>query len=120
MRTLFGSETLALHLNGLVVRRILVILLVVGIGSACHGGASTQRDAGTEIDALFVEWNKPDSAGCGVGVNRNGPMVFERGYGRANIEGKVRITHSVGTKREKLSEIFRGTREPSCRSGRRT
>jgi CubicO group peptidase (beta-lactamase class C family) len=44
-----------------------------------------------EIDALFAEWNKPDSAGCGVGVNRSGKMVFERGYGMANLEQKVPI-----------------------------
>jgi CubicO group peptidase (beta-lactamase class C family) len=91
-----GSERdLALHHNRLVflpVRRLLVILLVVGVGNACNGGASTQRVADAEIDALFAEWNTPDSAGCGVGVNRKGTMVFERGYGMANLEQKVPIT----------------------------
>jgi CubicO group peptidase (beta-lactamase class C family) len=72
--------------------RLLLILLVAGIGTACHGGASTERVADAEIDALFAEWNTPDSAGCGVGVNRNGTMVFERGYGMANLERKIPIT----------------------------
>jgi CubicO group peptidase (beta-lactamase class C family) len=76
----------------LAVRHFLVILLVVGIGNACSRGASTERDADAKIDALFAEWNRPDSAGCGVGVNRNGTMVFERGYGMANLEQKVPIT----------------------------
>jgi CubicO group peptidase (beta-lactamase class C family) len=53
---------------------------------------STDRVADAEIDALFAEWNKPDSAGCGVGVTRNGTMVFERGYGMANLEQKLPIT----------------------------
>jgi CubicO group peptidase (beta-lactamase class C family) len=86
---------LAIHHSRLVflpVRRLLVILIVVGVGNACNGGASTQRVADAEIDALFAEWNTPDSAGCGVGVNRNGTMVFERGYGMANLEQKIPIT----------------------------
>lgn len=73
-------------------RHLLVILLVVGVGNACNGRGSTQRVADAEIDALFAEWNTPDSAGCGVGVNRNGTMVFERGYGMANLEQGVPIT----------------------------
>jgi CubicO group peptidase (beta-lactamase class C family) len=86
---------LALHHNRwafLPVRRLLIILLVLGVGSACNGGASTQRVADAEIDGLFAEWNTSDSAGCGVGVNRNGTMLFERGYGMANLEQEVPIT----------------------------
>ena len=89
---------MAQHHNLLVffpVRRLLVVLLVMfvlGVGAACSGGASTERVAATKIDALFAEWNTQDSAGCGVGVNRNGTMVFERGYGMANLEQKVPIT----------------------------
>jgi CubicO group peptidase (beta-lactamase class C family) len=74
------------------VRRLLVILFAVGVGNACSGGVSTERVADAEIDALFAEWNTPGSAGCGVGVNRNGTMVFERGYGMANLEQKIPIT----------------------------
>jgi len=74
------------------VRRLLVGLIVVGAGSACTGGASTPRAADARIDALFAEWNRPDSAGCGVGVSRKGTMVFERGYGMADLEHKVPIT----------------------------
>lgn len=86
---------MALHDNRLVflpVRRFLVILLVVGVGNACNGGASTQHVPDADIDALFAEWNTPGSAGCGVGVNRKGTMLFERGYGMANLERKVPIT----------------------------
>lgn len=86
---------MALHHSRLVllpVRRLLFLLLVVGVGCACDGGATTQRVADAGIDTLFAEWNTPDSAGCGVGVNRKGAMVFERGYGMANLEQKIPIT----------------------------
>jgi CubicO group peptidase (beta-lactamase class C family) len=88
---------LALHHIRLVflpVRCLLGILLVVSVGNACNG-ASTEHVAAAEIDALFAEWNTPDSAGCGVGVNRKGTMVFERGYGMANLEQKVPITSAT-------------------------
>ena len=91
-----GSECgWALHHNRFVFlpfRRLLHILIVVGVGSSCSGGASTARVADAKIDALFAEWNTPDSAGCGVGVNRNGTKVFERGYGMASLAQKVPIT----------------------------
>ena len=73
-------------------RRLLTLLLLLGIGSACNGGASNDRAANTTIDGLFAEWNKPDSPGCGVGVSRKGMVLFERGYGMANLEQKVPIT----------------------------
>lgn len=74
-----------------LVRRLLVVPLLVGVGNACSGGASTDR-AAAKVDALFAEWNAPDSAGCGVGVSRNGTIMFERGYGMADLEQRVPIT----------------------------
>lgn len=44
------------------------------------------------VDALFAEWTKPDSPGCGVGVASNGAVVYERGYGLANVEARMPIT----------------------------
>ena len=72
--------------------RLLFILSVVSAGYGCNRGATTPRVADADIDALFAEWNRPDSAGCGVGVNLDGTMVFERGYGMANLEQKIPIT----------------------------
>ena len=50
------------------MRRLLVILIAVSVGSGCRGGVSTPPSADAAIDALFAEWNTPDSPGCGVGV----------------------------------------------------
>ena len=76
----------------MLMRRLLVLLLLVSAGNACKRGASTERVPDAAIDALFAEWSTPDSAGCGVGVTRNGTIVFERGYGMADLERKVPIT----------------------------
>jgi CubicO group peptidase (beta-lactamase class C family) len=84
----------------LQVRRVLAILLAAAVISACRGAVSTGHAVEPHVDAnidakigaLFAEWNRPDSAGCGVGVSRKGSVVFERGYGMANLEDRIPIT----------------------------
>jgi CubicO group peptidase (beta-lactamase class C family) len=43
------------------------------------------------IDRLFSPWSKPDTPGCVVAVMKNGRIVFERGYGMADLDHDVRI-----------------------------
>lgn len=43
------------------------------------------------LDRIFADWNRPDSPGCGLGVSRDGRIVYERGYGMADIERRVPI-----------------------------
>jgi len=74
---------------------LLGIAITVGVVSACNRGDSTSRAADTKIDTLFAEWNTRDSPGCGVGVMRNGAMLFERGYGMAHLERKIPISSST-------------------------
>ena len=47
-----------------------------------------------QVDAVFAEWNKPTSPGCALGVFRDGKIVYERGYGMADVENDVPITPS--------------------------
>jgi CubicO group peptidase (beta-lactamase class C family) len=47
-------------------------------------------------DAIFAEWDRPDSPGCALGVYRDGSIVYARGYGMADLERGVPITpHTV-------------------------
>ncbi|MBW2368309.1 MAG: serine hydrolase [Deltaproteobacteria bacterium] len=45
-----------------------------------------------EIDALFSNWDKPDSPGCAIGIVKKGELIYSRGYGMANIEHGIPIT----------------------------
>jgi CubicO group peptidase (beta-lactamase class C family) len=38
------------------------------------------------VDAIFAEWNKPDSPGCTLGVVQDRKFVYQRGYGMANLD----------------------------------
>jgi CubicO group peptidase (beta-lactamase class C family) len=43
------------------------------------------------LDAIFEEWNRPDSPGCSVGVSRHGVIEYERAFGLANLEWQIPI-----------------------------
>jgi len=44
------------------------------------------------VDEVFAEWNKTNAPGCGVAVSRSGALIYERGFGMANLELGVPIT----------------------------
>ena len=45
-----------------------------------------------KVNDLFAEWNKPESAGCAVGIVENGKIIYQNGYGSANLEHNIPIT----------------------------
>src|SRR5512145_29269 len=63
------------------------------LAAAC--GESSTATTAARLDPPFATWNRPDSPGCGVGVSRNGAVIFEHGYGMASLERKVPITSST-------------------------
>jgi CubicO group peptidase (beta-lactamase class C family) len=69
--------------------RVIFIAAAVLVAAAC--GSSQPPATTARVDALFAAWNRPDSPGCGVGVSRNGTVIFERGYGMASLERRVPI-----------------------------
>jgi len=69
------------------------MVIVILLAGSCASSRTASTDA--RIDPLFATWNRPDSPGCGVGVSRNGAVIYERGYGMASLERKVPITSST-------------------------
>jgi CubicO group peptidase (beta-lactamase class C family) len=56
--------------------------------------AQTQRADSTTraVDRVFDAWRGQDSPGCALGVSRNGRVIYESGYGMANLETGTPIT----------------------------
>lgn len=54
--------------------------------------ASGQDPSPAKIDAIFSRFDRRDSPGCIVAVSRAGKVVFEKGYGMADLERDVPIT----------------------------
>jgi hypothetical protein len=51
-----------------------------------------QDKASLRVDEILKQWNKPESPGAAVAVIRNGELVFQKGYGTANLEYGIPIT----------------------------
>lgn len=69
---------------GAVLRASLVLALVVQTANA--------DTLGERVDKIFAPWNKANSPGCAVVVVQNGDVLYERGYGMADIEHDVPIS----------------------------
>ncbi len=45
-----------------------------------------------QVDALFAAYDKPDSPGCALAVVQDGTVIYQRGYGCANLDYDLPIT----------------------------
>ena len=67
---------------------LILLFVVILLSRKAHA----QTAANPAIDAVFAQWNKPDSPGCAVAVFQGGRIAYEAGYGMADLEHDVRIT----------------------------
>ena len=54
--------------------------------------AHSSDDVRQQVDAVFERYDKPDWPGCALGVIRNGELIYDRGYGMANLEYGIPIS----------------------------
>ena len=74
---------------------LLTIRLVAAVILICAGVAKAAEEPTAEfgrVDRLFAEWDKPTSPGCAVGVMKDGKIIYERGYGMADLDHDVKIS----------------------------
>jgi CubicO group peptidase (beta-lactamase class C family) len=64
------------------------------IGGAHRADAQQDLPDSTRValNRVFAAWSSTDSPGCAVGVSQEGRVVFQNGYGMANLELDVPIT----------------------------
>jgi CubicO group peptidase (beta-lactamase class C family) len=44
------------------------------------------------VDRVFAQWDKPNSPGCALAVIKDGRIVYEQGYGMADLDHDIAIT----------------------------
>jgi CubicO group peptidase (beta-lactamase class C family) len=76
---------------GVAVLGVAGVTALPGDGAAALG-RSTADQKTTAVDEVFEDLTKAGSPGCALGVYRDGQMLYEKGYGLANIEENVPIT----------------------------
>jgi CubicO group peptidase (beta-lactamase class C family) len=52
-------------------------------------------EAAKKVDAFLAQWDKTDMPGCGVGVVKDGRLVYKRAFGMANLDYDVPNTPST-------------------------
>jgi CubicO group peptidase (beta-lactamase class C family) len=66
----------------------------------------TPNLAADQVDQVFAAWNKPGSPGCSAAISKNGQLVYERGYGLANLELDAPITPTSVFEAASISKQF--------------
>lgn len=70
------------------------------------GGVSVAVAQSNKIDALFAQWNKPDSPGCALAVIKDGQVLYKRGYGIANLDHDIPISSKTVFNVASMSKHF--------------
>src|ERR1700761_1040834 len=73
----------------------LSLLLVVQMECQTASTVSEDQDGSAKLhrqtDQLFKEWDTTVSPGCSLSVSRDGNILYERGYGMADLDHNVPI-----------------------------
>ena len=77
---------IAWYLEHMLTSTLLVLALLVAVPQAVGESAVTGR-----VDAVFSEWDRVGSPGCALGVIRDGELIYEAGYGFANLDWDIPI-----------------------------
>src|SRR5215216_1965234 len=76
------------------VRPSFAVLLLIAL--ALPTPAVAQRTpAPADVDKVFAAFDKPGSPGCALGVAQVGKMLYEKGYGMAELEWAIPNSPSV-------------------------
>jgi CubicO group peptidase (beta-lactamase class C family) len=76
--------------------RLSLALLFLSCCLATTAPAQNGEDPLTKkVDQLFATWDKTESPGAAIAVIKEGAVVYKRGYGSANLEYNVPITHQT-------------------------
>ncbi len=69
------------------------ILILAVFAVNCRSASKPEEGpSNPAVDALFKQWEKPDSPGAAVAVLWNNEVVYKRGYGSAQLEYEIPIT----------------------------
>ena len=82
---------------------ILVLLLISGNS---HTQPKLPNKIISQIDSLFIKFESSNSPGCAVGIFKDTSIVFEKGYGNADLEYYIPITPETDFNLASLSKQF--------------
>jgi len=84
---------------------LVVGAVTISSAAACQRSHAADSKA-ARVDQLFSTWNRTDSPGCAVGISQNGVVLYEHGYGMANLERNVPVTADTVLDLASISKAF--------------
>ncbi len=90
-------------MHRLTTNRAALVLAALGsvLIAADSGDERTRR-----VDALFERWDRSDSPGCSLGIVLDGRLIYEHGYGMANLEHDIPISSETVFRIASVSKQF--------------
>jgi len=85
--------------------RVCIALALLAFGSPMFA-ADPSDDKVRAVDRLFERWDRSDSPGCSLGIIRDGRLIYEHGYGMANLEHEIPIDSSTVFRIASVSKQF--------------
>jgi CubicO group peptidase (beta-lactamase class C family) len=76
----------------LTIASIAALSVIAGAVSNAHAASNNSRAKAAAVDQIFEHPIMPTSPGCAVAVMQNGHIVYEHGYGMADLDHDVKIT----------------------------
>src|SRR5262245_62295980 len=63
----------------------------LGVLLLAHASAAPNPN-NAKVDKLFAHWDRKDSPGAAIVVVKDGAVIYQHGYGCANLEHRIPIT----------------------------
>ena len=90
-------------------KRIAIASLLLAVNSLVSAQMRTENSKSQQIDAVFRPLVAPGSPGLAVLVLKDGEVVFEHGYGIANLETRAAITPDTDFRLASFTKQFTAT-----------
>jgi CubicO group peptidase (beta-lactamase class C family) len=78
-----------------------IAALFIAFSASAQEGGKDANSLNAKVDAIFAQYDKPDSPGCALGVIKDGKLVYTRGYGMANLEHNIpngpKLIYDIGS-----------------------
>jgi CubicO group peptidase (beta-lactamase class C family) len=73
---------------------ILIIAIAAGgiCGSSRAEAAADADSLAAKVDAMFSKYDRRDVPGCAIGIIQDGKLIYNKGFGSANLDDEVAIT----------------------------
>ncbi|MGH9832106.1 MAG: serine hydrolase, partial [Blastocatellia bacterium] len=72
----------------LSLRLVTIVLFAVALPAIAQDQSG---DLAARVDKVFEQYDKPISPGCALAVIKDGQIVYQRGYGMADLDHDIPI-----------------------------